>query len=137
MKRATVVLLGLALCVAPYLTAEPTFKSISVSQTVQSTELPEWTQSVLIVSDGASTCYFRLFTDVDTAGNATTSSGSIKSGESLGFTFVPKRTASPEYPMGARDSQATGTAGKVARYYKSISSICSSGQTATWRVWAQ
>lgn len=137
MKRATVVLLGLALCVAPYLTAEPTFKSISVSQTVQSTVLPEWTQSILIVSDGPNTCYFRLFTDADVPGNATTNSGPIKSGEGFPFNFFQERARSVDYPSGIRDSQSTGATGRKARFYKSISSICATGQTATWRVWAQ
>lgn len=118
---------------------EPYYVAVSVTQTVQSKTLPRYTQVVTIVSEStsANTCYYRLFTDVDTTGNATTASTPIKPGETIKIPrFVP---ASPtgEHPSGVRDSESFSTAGARASYYKSLSAICDTGGTATWRVYAK
>ena len=135
--RRTVLLALVALAASSLAWAEPTHIAVSASQTVQSKELPEWTQSVAIISDSGSTCYFRLFTDADTPGNATTSSLPLAVGDHPTFGFLTYREAGQGYPRGVRDSQSVGASGRIARYYKSISIICASGQTAVWRIYAQ
>lgn len=135
-KRVGVSILA-AVLLAVVLQAEPTFIGISVTQNVQSKALPRYTQSVTIVSDGSSTCYFRLFTDVDTPGDATADSMPLKATEWLPFTLVVQRSGGVDYPTGVRDSESFNGAGQRARYYKSISCICATGGTATWRVYAK
>jgi hypothetical protein len=126
------------LALAGLMSAEPTFISVSATQTVQSVSLPRGTQEVTVISDGASsTCYFRLFTDADTPGAATASSIQVKSGEGVGLTFMPAISSSGGYPAGVSSSESFGASGKRATYYKSMSVICASGQTATWRVIAK
>ena len=95
---------------------EVTPKSLSVSQTVTSYSFPSGTKKVLVISDGASdACYYRLFHNAETSADATasaTTSVQIKSGESKSY-------PAPDPP---------GTA------WRTISAICSSGQTATFRI---
>jgi hypothetical protein len=107
------------------LNAAPAFASLSVSQTVGSHTFTAKTQYVRIVSDGSSTCYFNLFTNVDTAANATTASAALKSGETIGFSLKRSTTDA------SVDSEGTGS------WYRSISYICAGGQTATWRVYSK
>jgi hypothetical protein len=134
MKRAVALLLIAAAVIA---TAEPTYQGISPSQTVGSISFPRWTRSVVVVSlsSSANTCYMRLFTDVDTAGNATTSNWPIAPGESFPFRLYPCDTS--QDLQSCRDSESINASGRRASYYSSLSYICSSGQSATWRVYSK
>jgi hypothetical protein len=124
-KPILVVLLSALPALTTPALGEPAYKALSVSQTVTSHAFARNTIDVTIVSDGESTCYFRLFTDADTPGDATTAHGPLKKAESIRFTFTPGRGSE-------------GYVGPIrANYYKSISAICSSGQTATWRVYTK
>ena len=120
--RRRLTMLVAVLLVAGLAWAEPVYQSISASQTVGSTILTAGTQEVLIISDGANTCYFRLFTDADTVAAATTSYLPIKSGESLSFTH-------------RRHYNTTNS--RWSTYFKTISAICGTGETATLRVYSQ
>ena len=107
--------------------AEPWQKTVSVTQTNQTFALPTNTKFVRIIAGGANTCYLRLFTDIETPAAATTSdpSISIATGESLGF------------PFRTDDSESYGPGARKAKYYKAMSAICGTGETATWRVIAK
>lgn len=117
--------------------SEPNYQGVTPSQTVGSIEFPLWTKSVTVISAaGSATCYLRLFTDIDTAGNATTASMPLAANESLGFTLLlcESTTSSPT----CRDSETISRqTGAKATRYSSMSYICSTGQTATWRVIAK
>lgn len=125
MKRLSLaLLLGLVL-VAGQAVGEPAFKSLSVSDAVATHTFAAKTQTVTLVSDGASTCYYRLFTNQDTPAAATTAYSPIKSGETITYTIKRNTTDA------TTDSESGGTA------YKTLSAICSTGQTATWRVYSK
>ena len=124
LRKLSLFALALLLGLAP-VGAETAFKSLSVTQTVGAHAFAASTRTVTIVSDGTNTCFFRLFNNRDTAGNATTADSSIKSGESLTFSIKPAST-----DVGT-DSQGSASS------WKSISAICSTGQTATWRIYSK
>jgi hypothetical protein len=120
-----ILLSVLALALARPVVGEVTPKSLSVSQTVTSYSFPSKTKFVLVISDGASTCYYRLFTNRDTPAAATASSTGnlvIKSGESKTYDLNRQTT---DFIDGSQGS---------ATSWQSISAICSSGQTATFRI---
>jgi hypothetical protein len=120
-KLAVAAVLGLLLAPLPLL-AEPAYFAASVSQTVGSHTFERGTQEVTILSDGPATCYYRLFTDADTTGNATTSNVPIKLNEVHPWRFTP----------GVGTEAYVGTT--RARHYSSVSYICATGQTAAWRI---
>ena len=134
---ALIALAALGILAPQDVESEPAWISVSATQTVQSVTLPAYAQNVTVISDGVDTCYFRLFTDVDTAGNATTSSMPLKMGESLQFDLIVAESPTTTFPEGRRSSESFNSAGKRARYYKSMSVICATGKTATWRVYAK
>ncbi len=139
-KQMTKRILGLAIgvmIIGSVISSEPYYIAVAVTDTVQSNALPRFTQTVRIVSDGADTCFFRLFTDVDTTGNAAITSAPIHSGESLGFMLLPAASPTTEHPSGVRDSESFSAAGARARYYKSLSAVCDTGDTATWRIYSK
>lgn len=116
MRRSLALLAALALLCGPAL-AEPTYTKIAATQAVTNTTLPAGTLSVTLINDGANEVYFRLFTSGETPANATTSYAELKSGESMSFSFQPGSTS--EQPQA---------------YYKTLSTICAAGETATVRV---
>ena len=121
--RFLAVLLALAL--ACPVVGEVIPKSLSVSQTVTSYSFPSNTKIVLVVSDGADTCFYRLFTNRDTPAAATASATGnlqIKSGESKTYNMTRHTTDSFNTSQGSAHS------------WSSISAICSSGETATFRI---
>ena len=144
MERRTLLTLtlllaaGLVLAPAPSVLSEPTFYSFSATDAAASHAFAKNTLAVTIVNDGPSTAYFRLFTDVDTAGAATTNYLPIKIHEGLPFSFFTARSPSPDFPQGVHDSQGfNATTGKRASYWKSISVICAGGETAVLRIYSQ
>jgi hypothetical protein len=135
-KPLRIVLTLCALVLASALIGtEPRYQTVSASQTVGSIAFPNHTKFVRVVSDGPDQCYFRLFTDVDIPGNATTSSAPIKSGESLGFPIYQECGGAAGATC--RDSESYNADGRRAAYYKSLSYVCASTQSATWRVYSK
>lgn len=122
--RSLALLLGLVL-VAGQAVGEVAAKSLSVSQTVTSYTFPARTKVVLVISDGASTCFYRLFSNTDTPADATASATGnlqIKTGESKVYDLNKQSTDVASSSLGA------------ATAWKSISAICDTGQTATFRI---
>lgn len=120
---AFVVLVLVVLGLSPLAHARVLWTSASVSQVVGSKTFPAHTLEVTIVASTTSnTCFYELVTDADTPVTATTASLPIAANESHAFKFTP--------------GQGTeGFVGNVkATRYKTLSFICSTGQTATWRV---
>ena len=137
--RKRILVLVLAALASGALFAEPYYVALSVTQTVQSQPLPAYTQTVTIVSDDDSgaTCHFRLFTNVDTPGDATVSNAPVDPGMTIEIPFLSPKSPTTEHPSGVRDSESYSPTGARARYYRSISAICAAGQTASWRVYAK
>lgn len=106
-------------------TAEPQQKTLAVTQTVAAYTFSGSPRSVTVVSDGSDTCSFRLFRNDESAGDATTAdpSLSLKSGESLRFVFNPPYSSATYSPWAG------------SGYYKSISAICPTGKTASFRIY--
>ena len=125
--RIVSVTLALVLALAPLATPEPRYTEISATQVVQSKTLPTNTLSVVVINDGPNTAYFRLFTDCDTAGNASTNAVTVNSIPISADEVLPLQL------MVGRGSEAYGSSCR-AKYYKSISVICAAGQTAGLRV---
>jgi hypothetical protein len=105
MKR-TVLWAVLLLSVASAAVAELGFTRVSAVETAQTSTINAAT--LLVVNDGASEVYVRVFWEGETVSAATTSSTEIKSGE--GFTF--SRTLN----------------------IQAISIVCATGETATVRL---
>lgn len=118
--RFPLCLLVLALAVPVW--AEVIPKSLSVSQTVTSYSFPPGTTVVLLISDGEDDCFYRLFHNAEASADATASATGnlvIKSGEAKTYNIQRQSTA----VVGSR-----GTA------WRTISAICGSGETATFRI---
>jgi len=114
-------LLALALSVS----AEPRFASISATSTAASTTLAGTPiRSVTLYNAGSKDVWFRLFTDADTTGDATTAAPSsiLPAGGTL------------TYPLKENDTETfVGTT--KARTYRSISTKCGGSDTTTVYVW--
>jgi hypothetical protein len=104
--------------------AEPNYVAVSVTATATTSILEVHTRTVTLVNDGANEVYFRLFTDVDTFAAATTAAAQIKAGESLEYTLD---LDSPDSEFGAARPS----------YYKLLSSVCDTAETATLRVYSK
>ena len=115
----------LALALACPVVGEVIPKSLSVSQTVTSYSFPANTKIVLLISDGADTCFYRLFSNRDTPAAATASSTGnlqIKSGESKTYDRTRHTTDSFNTSQGSAHS------------WSSISAVCGTGETTTFRI---
>lgn len=95
--------------------AETSFVSVSVTATSATTTFSTPRQTVLICNDGANVAFFRLFHEYDTPAAATTSSSKLPVGACVTF---GKPQTSPAY-------------------YRWISLVCTSAETATVRVYSE
>lgn len=114
MKR---VLLALVLC-AGAVYAEVGFKALSATATSQTFTFPTPRASVMICNLGANEIFFRLFNEYDTPAAATTAYGTIAAGSAtapvcMSFTKAPSEPA----------------------YFKALSVVCDTGETATVHVY--
>ena len=82
-KRILALALGLAL-MAPVVNAELGFTRVSATSVAATTHTIT-ASTLLVVNDGASVIYVRVFWEGETVANATTSSTEIKSGEGMQF----------------------------------------------------
>lgn len=130
-RRVLALLLLTFLAVAAFSAAEPVSASLSASQTVGSHSFARGTLYVTVANSGATnTCWFRLFSDADAAANATTAAPSISLAPAGWISF-------PEPTKGAGSYVGSGATLAKASYWKSISYICSTGQTTTFTAISQ
>ena len=122
-RRILSAALGLAL-VAGTAGAEPIQTRVAATAVVSNTTLPADTKSVVVINDGASEIYGRIFTSGETPvdasatnpGTAGNPSFELKVGEAISFSYLP------------------GSTDKAGGYYKTLSIICAAAETATVRV---
>jgi hypothetical protein len=136
MRIRTLVLALVGALAVGTIQAKPRFTPVDVTQTVDSESFVADTKTVVIYSvSGSDTCFFELFTNVETAVDATLNSLPLEAGQALTFE-LRKCDASTDLAT-CKDSETFNAQGRQARGYVTLSHICDSGETATWRVYSK